>query len=266
MSDLFDTPWRRMAAAIFERPRDGRVFGMMDIDVTDAMAWMRERNAAGARLTPTHLVTTAFAHSIAFDCPQLNCVIRFGRVYPREDVGCRLPIDRDGQDLGSILIRELESKTITQVAEEMNQKVEVARVRNEDPAMQNRNGLAALPWPLRKWAYDTARWLVHEVGVPVGSFRPGMFGSFMVTNVGPLGLTVGYPALMPASDVPFVVAMGKITRKPLAIDEEVVIRDVIPICATFDHRVIDGSGVAKLAKGVLKRLADPALMDELPQT
>lgn len=264
MSELFDTPWRRMTAAIFDRPRDGKVFGMMDIDVTDAMVWLRQKNAEGHRVTLTHLVTTAVAHTLAEDCPQLNCRIRLGRVSARDDVACRLAIDRDGKDVGSVLIRDLEKKSILEISAELNERIAEQRRSENDPSMQNRNALARLPWPMRKWVYDGVRWLVNEAGVQVGGFRPGMFGSFMLTNVGPLGLTVGYPALMPASDVPFVIAMGKAARKPLVIDEEIVIRDTIPICATIDHRVVDGAGVARLAKGAIARVEDPSRMERAP--
>ena len=77
-----------------------------------------------------------------------------------------------------------------------------------------------------------------------------MFGSAMVSNIGSLGIDYGIPALMPASNLSFVMAIGKTKEKPVVRDGEICIANVLPIAATFDHRVVDGAHIAKLVKGL----------------
>ena len=40
LPDGFDTPWRRMAAAIFAPPRDAKVLGSLEVDVTESLRFV----------------------------------------------------------------------------------------------------------------------------------------------------------------------------------------------------------------------------------
>ena len=62
-----------------------------------------------------------------------------------------------------------------------------------------------------------------------------VFGSALVSNIGSLGLDYGIPALMPASNLSFVQAIGYVKEKAVVKDGEIVIQSVLPIGATFDH-------------------------------
>ena len=51
----------------------------------------------------------------------------------------------------------------------------------------------------------------------------------MITNIGVFGLKTGFVALMPAGNVPSIVATGKVTLEPKVVDGEVKIRNVLPM-------------------------------------
>ena len=73
----------------------------------------------------------------------------------------------------------------------------------------------------------------------------------------------GLPALMPASNLAFVQAIGKIKEIPVVVDGEIIPRSVLPISATFDHRVVDGSHISRYIKGINHYFANP---EELMET
>lgn len=54
--------------------------------------------------------------------------------------------------------------------------------------------------------------------------------------------------------------MGKIREVPLVKDGEVIVRKVLSLSLTFDHRVVDGAEAARFMNDVIKRLADPDLL------
>ena len=60
------------------------------------------------------------------------------------------------------------------------------------------------------------------------------------------GLKTGFVALMPAGNVPSIVATGKVTLEPKVVDGEVKIRNILPMTGTFDHRCFDGSHIGAL--------------------
>ena len=51
--------------------------------------------------------------------------------------------------------------------------------------------------------------------------------------------------------------------KPTVIDEKIVARSILPLTGTFDHRIMDGGQIGKLARGVARRLAKPEELDSI---
>jgi pyruvate dehydrogenase E2 component (dihydrolipoamide acetyltransferase) len=58
--------------------------------------------------------------------------------------------------------------------------------------------------------------------------------------------------------------MGKIEEKPVVRDGEIVIRSILPLSGTFDHRIVDGNQVSKVARGIIARLALPDELEMAP--
>ena len=54
-----------------------------------------------------------------------------------------------------------------------------------------------------------------------------------------------------------VIAIGQVKRKPVVVDEEIVIRSIMPITGTFDHRIVDGSQAGRVAGGAGKTSSTP---------
>ena len=78
-----------------------------------------------------------------------------------------------------------------------------------------------------------------------------------MSNIGSLGLDYGIPALMPASNLSFVQAIGYVKEKAVVKDGEIIVQSVLPISATFDHRIVDGFHVSKYLKGLKHYFANP---------
>ncbi|MGP4076882.1 dihydrolipoamide acetyltransferase family protein [Halobacillus sp. K22] len=64
-------------------------------------------------------------------------------------------------------------------------------------------------------------------------------GTFTISNVGPMGSTGATPILnYPETGL---MAFHKTKKMPVVIDDEIVIRQMMNVTLTFDHRVADGS-------------------------
>ena len=75
---------RVTAAAIYTAPSDSRVYGSLDIDVTEAKRFMDAKRQSGVKITMVHLTIAVLARAVAFDVPELNCFIRRGSIVGRE--------------------------------------------------------------------------------------------------------------------------------------------------------------------------------------
>jgi len=49
-------------------------------------------------------------------------------------------------------------------------------------------------------------------------------------------------------------------KKPVVINNEIVIRDIAPLSLTFDHRIIDGADGGRFMIAFKKYLKDPLLL------
>ncbi len=264
MGDLrYNTPWRRMTAALYERPRDGKIMGAYDIDVTDAMSWMEEQRAKGHHVTPLHIVIGAMGRALG-TVPELNCYARWGRVYYRGDVVVSSAVSIKGRELAVVKVARAHQKSVLEIAQEMQQRVEQTRDGNEERTNSSRNLVAQIPWPFRRWVYQFIRWVVFELGVPLPGTGLSLdsFGSVMISNVGSLGIAYAFPALFPAANLSFVVAMGRVTERPTYVNGELVPRKFMPFGASFDHRVVDGAHIGRLQAAFVENLSNPRALAE----
>ncbi|GAC1522969.1 MAG: hypothetical protein NVS3B10_23070 [Polyangiales bacterium] len=79
----------------------------------------------------------------------------------------------------------------------------------------------------------------------------------MVTSVGSFGLSMGLPPLVPFSRCPSLVLVGEVHDKAVVADGAVVVRPVLPIGVTFDHRILDGYQAGVMAKAFRQIMERP---------
>ena len=266
--DQFNTPWRVTAAAIYTTPTDSRVYGTLDIDVTDAKRFLDEKRGSGVKITMTHLATAVLARAVAFDVPEMNCFIRRGRMIGRERLDVMLPVAiGDGEGVSAIVIKDAHARTVTSIAEEIRARAEDNRAGKESKTARNKYLLNRIPWPLRRPAFRIMKWITLEMGIKVKSLglSTDSFGSFIVSDIGSFGLNTGMTSLMPAAKIPAVIVLGKIEEKPVVRNGQIVIRTILPLTGTFDHRIVDGLQIGKLARGIKRNFRKPEWLDQVPQ-
>ena len=258
----FHNNWRALAATIYDRPRDGRVYGNMEFDVTDTMQYIEKRAQEGVKLSIMHFVIAATARSLAGKAEAMNVYLIRGKVRRRTTVDVMISVDVKGQSVTAMKIQDADQKTVTQIAEEIRTRTENREALAKQGAA-HKNPLLLFPIFIRKPLFKFLRWLALDVGVPLKplGLHTEMLGSVMITNIGVFGLKTGFVALMPAGNVPSIVATGKVTLEPKVVDGEVKIRHILPMTGTFDHRCFDGSHIGALGKGLAEYLGDPVGMD-----
>ncbi len=86
-------------------------------------------------------------------------------------------------------------------------------------------------------------------------------GSFTISNGGVYGSLMSSPILNPPQSG--ILGMHKIQDRPMAINGEVVIRPMMYLALSYDHRVVDGKGAVTFLVRVKEALEDPRrlLMD-----
>ncbi|HEY8503675.1 MAG TPA: 2-oxo acid dehydrogenase subunit E2, partial [Gemmataceae bacterium] len=113
---------------------------------------------------------------------------------------------------------------------------------------------------------DADRKSVHDIAVEVTELaqkaRDGKLtieemrgGTFTITNLGGIGGT----AFSPILNYPEVAILGlaRTSQQPVVRDGKVEPRLMLPLCLTYDHRVIDGADGARFTTRLTQILSDP---------
>ncbi|MEK6868381.1 MAG: dihydrolipoamide acetyltransferase family protein, partial [Nanoarchaeota archaeon] len=81
--------------------------------------------------------------------------------------------------------------------------------------------------------------------------------SFTLTNIGSYGGIAATPIIPPGTCA--ILGIYRMKEKPVVKDGAVVIRKILPLSITFDHRVVDGATAAQFMTDLIKHLEDPEL-------
>jgi 2-oxoglutarate dehydrogenase E2 component (dihydrolipoamide succinyltransferase) len=80
-------------------------------------------------------------------------------------------------------------------------------------------------------------------------------GTFTVTNGGVYGSLMATPIINPPQSG--ILGMHKVMDRPVAINGQVVIRPMMYVALSYDHRIIDGAESVTFLKRVKENVEDP---------
>jgi len=83
-------------------------------------------------------------------------------------------------------------------------------------------------------------------------------GTFTITNGGVFGSLLSTPILNPPQSG--ILGMHKIEERPIAVNGQVVIRPMMYVALSYDHRLVDGAQAVTFLVRVKEQLEDPARM------
>ncbi len=251
---------RKLAIATWSAPREGNIYGKLDLDVEEVLRyieWLRARS--GEKVTLTHFIGKCVAEALA-KSPGLNGVIRLGTYVPREtvDVSYLVALE-EGRNLAKAKICDLDKKSVVDVAVELRELAQKLYSGKDESFNKSMQPLKYLPtWiirPLTRFVgYLTGVW---GVNLPAFGLEAYPFGTCLITNVGVFGLDEGYAPPTPYAHTPLLVLIGAVREAPVVRDGAVVVRKMLTLTATIDHRYMDGAQGAVLANVVRSLFANP---------
>jgi pyruvate/2-oxoglutarate dehydrogenase complex dihydrolipoamide acyltransferase (E2) component len=258
--------WRKVALAIYKKPVDSKILGQVELDVTDLEEFVAQKRKEGIKITLTHIFTMAAARALRYEVPELNAYVRRGSIKPRKQVDAMVSLLMEGSEMGSVKIENADQVTLEEFSELISEGIKKARKGVNNKTMDMKGAISRFPWPFRVWILRLLKFYSISLGFPVKKLgmTPDSFGSFIVSNIGTLGLNMGFPALMPISNVSFVLVIGAVDKKPWVVNDEIVVRKIITLGAALDHRVCDGSHGGRLFHHIKYISKHPELLEQKP--
>lgn len=263
----YNTNWRKVASTIYRKPVDSKIYGSVEIDVTDLEKYVAQKRKEGVKTTLTYLFTLIVGRSISEVVPELNTYVKRGKIVQREQVDATVSVLLPGGQMGSVKVDNADQLTVAELSDGMAKKIADSRKGDENDTMQTKSFLASIPWPFRNWFFKIYRILTIHWGIsmPGLGLDSNSFGSYVVSNIGSVGLDTGYGSLLPSSNVSVVFILGSIVKKPVVINDVIVPRRIMVLSATLDHRVVDGSHGGRLFRSIKHFVKNPDLLEVNPE-
>jgi 2-oxoglutarate dehydrogenase E2 component (dihydrolipoamide succinyltransferase) len=83
-------------------------------------------------------------------------------------------------------------------------------------------------------------------------------GTFTISNGGVFGSLMGTPIINPPQSA--ILGMHATFKRPVAVNDQVVIRPMMYLALTYDHRIIDGREAVTFLKTIKELIEEPARM------
>lgn len=256
--------FRRIAIGTWRTAGDPSVYGSVELRAEPVLAYLAAfRERTGRRLTLTHMLVRAVA-AVLEEMPDANAILRWNRIYLRKDVGVFFQVAMEDQetgeiDLSGVTIHDANHKSLMEILDETEARVRQVRAHKDEQLESTRSTFKRIPFLLLNRVLDLIAFLTYELNLDLSwaGIPRDPFGSVMITNIGSLGLQEAYVPLVPYSHVPLLLAVGEVRQVPVVEDGEVRVGQVLPLFATFDHRILDGSHAAHMVRTIKRWFADP---------
>jgi pyruvate dehydrogenase E2 component (dihydrolipoamide acetyltransferase) len=256
--------WRKLAGSTWSRPVDPQFYGDLELDAGGLLGYIEEtRRVAGVHITVTHLVGKAVAHGLAA-VPELRVRLARGREHDRESVDVFFIVAAGGgQELTGVKVHDAHRKSAVEIAQEMKRRCAVIEAGRDPVLGRGKALLTRLPPSMLRAALHLGAWLTSDLNLDLSQLGlpRQAFGGAMITSIGMWGVTHAYSPLAHYYRVPLLVLVGAVRKRPVVVDDEIVVRPMLTITATFDHRYVDGFHAAQFAESVRSYCEAPASIE-----
>jgi len=188
-------------------------------DMTKMLAWRAEINqGAEKKVGVNALIAKACARALR-DHPMLNAQLSADgdKIHIMEDVNIGIAVETD-RGLMVPVLRNVDKKGVLELSDDFAGLVD--RVKQGNTQSGDLSG-----------------------------------GTFTISNLGSSGVEFFKAIVNPPECA--ILAVGAVIKQPVVIDDEIVVRPMMKITLSFDHRIVDGAPAARFLASVKANLEDP---------
>jgi pyruvate/2-oxoglutarate dehydrogenase complex dihydrolipoamide acyltransferase (E2) component len=249
-----------MSAAWWKDPDSPLIFSSLNVDMTNALAWINTlRERTGEAITVTHLCAKVLG-MVLRKYPQVNAKIEGNRIMRRKTADVVLMVSLDsGEDISAIKVGDVDQKNLLEISREIREGAIAVR-ENRGPHFQaSKDLMKYCSVSVAKVIVKIASFFVNRLGIDFTrlGFPDDPFGSAVISSVNMHGIESAYGPLIPVGRCGFLLVLPEIMDKPWVEDGKLVVRPVLKLCMTFDHRIFHGYYVSLVENEIRRLLQNP---------
>ena len=207
----------------------------------------------------THVTVKGVALALA-RFPQMNGIVSRGRIMLRESVDIFMQVATSGgAELSGLKIANANRKSVLEIAREAEERVARIRARRDQQVERTKSVLDRVPARILGRMMRIIAYLIYDLDLDLSRFGvvKDEFGTAMVSNVGVFGIRAAFGPLVPFSRTPMVILMGAVEDRVVVEDGRPVVKPMMTLAVTLDHRFMDGFHGGAMASTTREFLENP---------
>jgi pyruvate/2-oxoglutarate dehydrogenase complex dihydrolipoamide acyltransferase (E2) component len=243
------------------RKNESIVFFEQLIDLSRTSPWIDEFNGKGeARISVFHVVLAAIATTL-HERPRLNRFVSGRSVYQRHGVWMSFAVKKgmdDDAPLSTVKREFPEDESFGAFVRSLSGNIELARSNKKSRVDKELKLAFKLPAPVLGVGLRLLDALDRRNLAPRSLLADDpMYTSAFVANLGSLKIDAAYHHLYEHGNCPLFVTVGKVEKRPMVIDGEVVARESVQLRYSYDERIEDGFYCATSIRRIEELVSDP---------
>lgn len=244
------TTREKMALASWGAPGDPQVFNNLEVNTKKLDEFIEKHNTANpdSKITYTQLALKALGYAFSRH-REVNATISFGNLVKLKDIDVNCLVDVGGQNLASMLVRNVDGLTVTELKKQMQGKVAKYKKLKDKDFNKQMGIVASLHSSLISLLLEFTSTLAYSFGLNVGALRIKKrgFGTILLTNCTKMEIYNSFAPLVPFTRAVCVVLLCK-PKLRAGVDKNgnIEVQNIMNINVTFDHRYCDGSRASLL--------------------
>ena len=239
----FSKSRKNITLVIHEGKRKHVVHALLELDVTDALRYIKVKKQQGKDISFTGWLVKCVAQA-AYEHREVNCYRQGKRkiiVFDDVDVPITMERDADGERRPiPYIIRKAQIKNLDEIT------TDIRRIQQQD--VNEDSQILGLHLNRIERAIIKAPQVVKKIALMIlriqGRLKKQYMGTIGVTSIGMLGNFPGWVIPL-GGPLTMLVAVGGIQKKPGVIRDEIAIRKYLHITIAIDHDLIDGGPLAR---------------------
>ena len=261
---------RRIMPFIMPRRADAAVSFEQVLNLAATQAYLDRWNADTRRpaLTLFHVVLAAAAHTL-HQRPRMNRFVAGRRLWQRNTVDLSISVIKAKSDDARLTVVKQDFPAglgLRATRARIETATTNGRAEARTASEKEVDLVTRLPRALVSLLVGLQRWADHWNLLPASLIRNDpLYASFMVTNLGSIGIDAAWHHLYEHGTLSIFVAVGKAGPMPFVTDDGgLVVRSGVVLRHAFDERIADGFYAAR-SLDRLRELAEQPWLLETPE-
>ncbi|MDZ4058974.1 MAG: 2-oxo acid dehydrogenase subunit E2 [Bacteroidales bacterium] len=242
----------------------------IEIDVTESRKKIREKKREGKRISFTSWLIKVIGDTIKDHETVAAFLNGKGELIVFHDINVSMIVEKslNGQKIPiPLVIEKVQERSVEsickQIADARSHNLEESEIVLQSSSagvsaqdVVNPNIKRVNSWAERAYYYLPGfirryfwRYLLRHPKIAFSKM-----GNVSVTSLGMVGSANGW--FVPVSVHPVCFGVGKVTKKPMVVEDRVEIREILNMTVLMDHDVIDGAPMARFIGDLTSRVCD----------